>query len=60
VRHAEFQTLGKIEKKGKEEEARHEEVLEIHDEEDGIHGVENVVLCPRGENGGSEGWDLAS
>ena len=60
MRHTEFQTLGKIEKKRKEGEARHEELLEIHDEEDGIHGGDNVVLCPRGEKGGSEGWDLAS
>ena len=47
MRHAEFQTLGKIEKKGKEGEARHEELLEIHDEEDGSHGREKCAVPPK-------------
>ena len=47
MRRAEFQTLGKTEKKAKEGEAHREELLDIHDEEDGSHGREKCAVPPK-------------
>ena len=44
---AKAQIQGKTERKGKEGEAHREELLDIHDEEDGSHGREKCAVSPK-------------